>query len=120
MIGWVVVGLAVGLAAAAVVAFWNRIAFWLNNTAADAVERVLGYDAKKFMHRAVATVTKVRDKLMNQTVIYTRQSALDTHIQKVTLSSSAPFYEQEKEVQDSFEKENTQTYEFKYEGQTSI
>lgn len=115
MIGWVVAGAILGaLLLTAIDRFWNDIAGWLNSTAANAVERVLGYDARKFMQRAVANVTKIRDRLHNKTVVYTRQSALDTHIHKVTLSSTAPVYEQEEEVKELFERESTQINEFVY------
>lgn len=114
MIGWIVAGFVVGMIIGAIDRFWNDIAGWLNNTAANAVEKVLGYDAKRFMHKAVATVTKLHDKLHNSSVIYTRQSALDTHIHKVTIKSVAPVYEQEEEVRELFEKENRQIKEFEY------
>ena len=45
MLGWVVVGLI--FACAALKYFWEDIAHWLNNTAADAVERRFGIDARK-------------------------------------------------------------------------
>ena len=114
MIGWIVAGFVVGMIIGAIDRFWNNIAEWLNNTAANAVEKVLGYDAKRFMHKAVATVTKLHDKLNNSSVIYTRQSALDTHIHKVTIKSVAPVYEQEEEVRELFEKESKQIKEFEY------
>lgn len=116
MIGWVIAGAVVlGVAIkTAIDRFWNNIIGWLNNTAANAVEKVLGYDARKFMQRAVSNVTKLHDRLHNNSTIYTRQSALDTHIHKVTLKSTAPVYEQEDEVKDLFERENTQVKEFEY------
>ena len=116
MLGWIVVGIGVGLLLTAIDRFWNDIAGWLNNTAANAVEKVLGYDARKFMQRAVANVTRIHDRLHNKTVVYTRQSALDTHIHKVTLSSTAPVYEQEEDVRELFEKESTQIKELVYKG----
>lgn len=116
MIGWIIAGAVVGtaLVVAAMNRFWDSIAVWLNNTAANAVEKVLGYNAKKFMQRAVTQVSNIRNNLYNKTVVYTRQSALDTHIHKVTLSSTAPIYEQEQEVKEQFEKENVQMNEFVY------
>lgn len=117
MIGWIIAGAILGaVIITAMDRFWDSIAGWLNNTAANAVEKVLSYDAKKFMQRAVTQVSKIREKLHNKTVIYTRQSALDTHIHKVTLSSTAPVYEQEDEVKEKFERENTQINEFTYHG----
>ena len=116
-LGWFVIGMVAGaVALTAIDIFWNNIAEWLNNTAANAVERVLGYKARKCMEKAVARVSKMRDKLHNITVVYTRQSALDTHIQKVTLESSAPLYEQEQDVIELFERDNTLLKELEYRG----
>lgn len=115
MLGWFISGAIVGaILITAIDRFWDSIAGWLNNTAAIAVEKVLGYEAKQFMHRAVSQVTKLHDRLHNKTVIYTRQSALATNIHKVTLGSTAPIYEQEDEVKDIFAKENSQIKEFVY------
>lgn len=62
MIGWVIAGAVLGaVLLTAIDRFWNDIAGWLNNTAANAVEKVLGYDARKFMQRAVSNVTKLHD-----------------------------------------------------------
>ena len=116
-LGWFVIGMFAGaVALTAIDIFWNNIAQWLNNAAADAVERVLRNNARKHMERAIARVSKIRDKLHNITNVYTRQSALDTHVQKVTLESSAPLYEQEQEVIDIFKKEDTLLKELEYRG----
>lgn len=116
MIGWIILGAVAGaLLITAIDRFWNDIANWLNNTAANAVEKVLGYDAKKFMHRAVATVTRVHEKLHNKTVVYTRQSALSTHIQKISLKKESSFYDEEQDVRELFEKECKQVNEFVYQ-----
>ena len=111
----VVVGVGIGVAlAAALQRFWDGIANWLNSTAADAVERALGYNARQYMLRATAAVTKVFDKLNNKTVIYTRQSALATDIQKVTLSSTGLLSDQEDEVRKKFEEEQTLINDYTY------
>lgn len=115
MIGWIIAGAIVGaLLLTAIDRFWDDIANWLNNTAANAVERVFGYNARKTMQRAVAAVSKLRDTLHNNTVVYTKKDELDTHIQKITIESNAPVYEQEQEVQELFERESEQIKEFEY------
>ena len=70
-IGWVVATAVIG--GALLITFWNNIKNWLNNTAANAVERVLGYGARERMHRAVATIDKAMNKIRNRTVIYTKK-----------------------------------------------
>ncbi len=115
MIGWIIAGAVIGgVLVAAMARFWDSIASWLNNTAANSVEKALGYNARKFMQRAVATVTKIHDRLFNSTVVYTKKDALDTHIHRVTITSNAPLYSQEDEVKEEFEKENVQVKEFEY------
>ncbi len=117
MLGWVIAGMVAGaILITALDRFWDSIANWLNNTAANAIEKVLGYDARRYMQRAVATVTRVHDRLHNKTIVMTRQSALDTHIHKITLSSDAPVYEQEEDVRREFEQKNTLVNEFTYQG----
>ena len=118
MIGWVV-AISVGgyVIVKCMQKFWNiDVAGWLNHTAADAVERVLGYDARQFMHRAVSTVTMVRDNLINNTVVFTKKSALDTSFQKITIKGVAPTYTQDKDVIEEFKKKNEQINTFEYKG----
>lgn len=113
MIGWIIAA-GVVFAVAALKYFWEDIAAWLNNTAADAVEKALGYDAKKFMQRAVSRVTKGMRMLDNVTTVFTKKHATDTLLHKVTLRASAPIYEQDadvlKELERSKELVNTFTY----------
>lgn len=115
MIGWLIAGIVIGaVLVTAMDRFWDTIASWLNNTAANAVESVLGYNAKKYMQRAVATVSKFRDMLHNNTVIYAKRDYLDTYFQKISLKGTAPVYDQEEEVKETFEIKNTQVQEFEY------
>lgn len=115
MIGWFLLGAAVGAVAITVIdRFWEDIAHWLNNTAANAVERVLGYNAKKNMHRAVTTISRVRDYLHNTTVVYTKENPADLYFQKVTYDTDAPVYQIDskiiKEVNNYGKLENTFEY----------
>lgn len=116
MIGWFLLGALAGAVAITVIdRFWNEIAEWLNNTAANAVGRVLGYNAKKNMHRAVTTISKVRDYLHNTTVVYTKENPMDSYFQKVTYETDAPVYQIESEVIEEVEKQGkiAQTFEYK-------
>lgn len=83
---WLMVG---AVAAVFMVTFWEGIQNWLNNRAADIVERYLGYKARERMHKAVATISKVVDKIKNKTVIYTKRNDLDMYMDKTTTVSSA-------------------------------
>ncbi len=113
VIGWIIVG---ALAAGAITMFWNDIKNWLNNTAADAVERVLGYDSRRLMHRAVARIDRVVNKIKNKTIVYTKKNELDTHYDKVTLSAEAPSYEIDDKVLEKLNNEGNLVQEFKYKG----
>jgi hypothetical protein len=115
MIGWIIAGMIAGaVVTACLTIFWENIAVWLNNTAANAIEKVLGYGARNRMHRAVATVDRVMKKIRNQTIVYTKQHELDTHFHKTTLTSEAPIYEIDAEVLDEIEKNNKIVQEFIY------
>lgn len=119
MIGWVIAGLVgVVLGATAVTMidkFWDNIASWLNNTAADAVEKVLGQNARKNMHRAVITVGRLRDRIHNNAVVYAKQHITDSFYEKITYSADAPEYKVDEEVIAEIQKEGKliQTFEYK-------
>lgn len=115
MVGWVIAaGIVFGIVALKY--FWEDIAQWLNNTAADAVERVLGYDAKKFMRKAVSRVTRVMNKLDNITTIFAKRNAKSTMLDKVTITVSAPAYEQDQDVLKELERKRELTNDFTYMG----
>lgn len=44
--GWFILG---ALAMGAITYFWDDIKNWLNNTAADVVQKYIGYDARRAM-----------------------------------------------------------------------
>ncbi|KAI4451132.1 hypothetical protein C823_005681 [Eubacterium plexicaudatum ASF492] len=115
MIGWFLLGALAGAVAITVIdRFWEDIAHWLNNTAANAVERVLGYNAKKNMHRAVTTISKVRDYLHNTTVVYTKENPMDSFLQKVTYETDAPVYQIDTEVVEEIKKQGEIVKAFEY------
>lgn len=116
MIGWVIAGIAGSLLAGAIALFWDDIKKWLNNTAADAVEKTLGYNARKFMHRAVTRIDRVFDKIKNRTVVYSKKDSLDTHYDKVTLSADASPYEIDDEVLEKLKNQGELVQEFEYQG----
>lgn len=117
MIGWILLGALAGAVAVTVIdRFWESIAQWLNNTAANAVERVLGYNAKKNMHRAVTNISRVRDYLHNKTVVYAKENPMDSYFQKVTYETDAPVYQIDTEVVEEVKKQGeiVKTFEYKY------
>lgn len=115
MLGWILVGVAVGaLLGAAFVAFWDDIRSWLNNTAADFVERHLGYDARQRMHRAVSSVDRVMQVIRNRTVVYTKRNQLDLMFDKVTLEADANPYEIDTKVLNKIQEDGQLLQEFEY------
>ena len=112
--GWVVATAVIG--GALLIKFWNNIKNWLNNTAANAVERVLGYGARERMHRAVATIDKAMNKIRNRTVIYTKKNNLDTHFHKTTLEAEASIYPIDEGILKEIEKKKVLVQEFGYQG----
>lgn len=115
MLGWILVGLAVGaFLGAAFVAFWDNIQSWLNNTAANFVEKYLGYGARKRMHRATATIDKVMGMIRNRTVVYTKRNSLDRVMDKVTMEVEAEPYQIDSEVLKKINQENQLVQEFEY------
>ena len=112
VIGWVLVG---AILTGALLYFWNDIRDWLNNTAANAVERVLGYSARKAMQRAVCVVDRAVNVLRTRAQVYYKKNKLDTYYDKITLEAKAPVYEFDQEVLDEIQKKGKleQTLEFK-------
>lgn len=94
-IGWFLLG---AVAVGALATFWDDIRVWLNNTAADAVERALGYGARERMYRATCKIDKVVNMIRNQTVVLTKKNELDTMYDKVTMEVKMNTYEIDSKV----------------------
>lgn len=115
MLGWMIAGaLLGGLFVAAVAAFWDEIKDWLNNVAADFVEKHLGYNARTKMQRAISTADKVMNKIRNTSVIYTKKDRLDNYFDKTTIVGEEEVYEVKEEVLDKIRKEGSIVQEFTY------
>lgn len=111
--GWALVG---AVAAGVLTTFWDSIRGWLDNVAADFVEKHLGYNARQNMHRAVAVVGKVMDKVRNTSTIYSKKNRLDTYYDKTTIVAEQPVYKVDSEVLQAIEDNKGKlTQEFKYQ-----
>ena len=111
--GFVLIG---SLLTGALLAFWDDIKEWLNNTAADVVQQYIGYDAKKAMQRAVCKAERIVDKIRNRSVVYYKKNKMDKYYDKVTLEMEAPVYEFDQEVLDEIKKNNYIVQEMEYKG----
>ncbi|MDF2544646.1 MAG: hypothetical protein K0S47_4364 [Herbinix sp.] len=111
IIGWVLLGAA---ATTILVTFWDQIRDWLNNVAADAVESVFGYRAREAMHRAIAKVDRVMDKVRSRSTIYAKKTPLDTHYVKTDIVAEAGVYQIDKEVLEEIKKKGELVQEFVY------
>lgn len=123
MLGWVIaglIGLAVGATVVAVTAsdrLWDKVSHWLNNTAANVVEKVLGYKAKQNMHRAITAIGNIRDHLVHRNaVVYTKVNKMDSFFKKVTYEASASENQFDDEILDRIHAEGELTQEFEYRG----
>lgn len=114
LLGGIVIGLIIGVSVVVIHKFWDSIAEWLHNTAADAVGRVLGYNAKTHMHRAVTRITKLHDKVQNMATILFKKNELDTMYQEVTYQTDAPVYQIDTDVIKAIEQEGSIMNEFIY------
>lgn len=111
ILGWFILGAVV---VGAITIFWDEIKNWLNNTAADAVEKVLGYTARQRMYRAVARIDKYMNVIRNRTIVYTKKHELDNIFDKVTLSADASPYEIDSEVLNEIRNKGELVQEFGY------
>lgn len=116
ILGAIAVGLALGAAAMALVtAFWEDIKDWLNNTAADVVQKYIGYDARKAMQKAINKADRVMNKIRNVSQVYYRSDPLATHYDKVTMEVNAPTYEFDDEFVKTMDEQGSLVQEMKYE-----
>ena len=111
VIGWFIAG---AVATACLVTFWDEVKNWLNQVAADAVERVLGYGARERMHRAIAVMDRVVNKIRNTSTIYTKRNDYDTYFDKTTIVSDCNEYEIDRDVLKEVSKRNQLVQEFGY------
>lgn len=116
VVAGVALGVVVGVALAVILdKFWDSIANWLNNTAADVVGRTLGYNARKNMQRAVVTVSRIRDKLRNHGVIYTKKNPMDSYFVKATYETEAPAYQVDEDILNEIDTKGKLVNEFQYD-----
>lgn len=95
VIGWILVGAAL---TGALLYFWNDIRDWLNNTAANVVERYIGYNARKAMQRAICVADRIVNMVRTQAQVYYKKNRLDTFYDKITIEAKAPVYELDEKV----------------------
>lgn len=112
-LGWVILG---AVLTGALLRFWDDIRAWLNNTAANVVQRYIGYDARKAMQRAVCVADRVMNKLRNTSKIYYKKNAMDDYLDVVTVRTSAPIYEFDEEIQEKLSKQGQLEQQFGYKG----
>lgn len=113
IVGWVLVG---AVLTGALLYFWNEIRDWLNNTAANAVERVLGYGARKAMQRAICVVDRIVNTLRTRAQVYYKRNRFDTYYDKVTLEATAPVYEFEEEILEEIQRKGKLEQELQFRG----
>ena len=108
-----VVGLTV-LAAKLVTKYWDDICYWLNNTAADVVQKYIGYDARKAMHKAVNKADRFMNKIRNVSKVYYRKDPFATYYDVVTMQNTAPTYEFDEEFIKTIDEKKALTHEMEY------
>lgn len=102
------------IAAGALIAFWDKIASWLNNVAADVVEEAFGYSARNKMQRAIAKIDRVMDKIRNRSTIFVKENRLDTHYLKTEIEAEADVYDVDSKIIDEIRSKKELVQEFEY------
>lgn len=108
---WIIAG---AVAASYLVKFWDSVQQWLNNVAADLVERLFGYDARDRMHKAVTRVDRFMDKIKNKATIYTKKNDYDNTYYKTDILAESSVYEIDSEVLEEIRKKGEIVQEFEY------
>ena len=99
----------------AITRFWDDIKNWLNNFAADAVEKTFGYQARQNIQKAVAVVDRVMDKIKNTSYVYSKQSPTSTYFDKTTITAETGIQNVEEDVLRELSKNNnriSQTFNY--------
>ena len=109
--GWFILG---AVLTGVFLSFWNDIKAWLNTTAADAVQKYIGYSARKALQRATCLVDRVVNTLRTRATVYYKRSVMDDYLDKVTLEASAPVYEFNQEILEEVRQKHTLVQEFGY------
>ncbi|WP_415336070.1 hypothetical protein [Clostridium perfringens] len=102
------------IAAGALITFWDKIASWLKNVAADVVEEAFGYSARNKMQRAVAKIDRVMDKIRNRSTIFVKENRLDTHYLKTEIEAEADVYDIDSKIIDEIRSKKELVQEFEY------
>lgn len=108
-LAWVALGMA---ATGVLVAFWDEIKQWLNNTAANAIEKVFGYNARNLMQRAVAKVDRIMDKVRITSTIYTKKDPLSTTFEVIDITAETEAHTLDPKVLEEIQKKGVLTQEF--------
>ena len=114
IIGWVLLGAA---ATAVLVTYWDQIRGWLNNVAANTIEKVFGYNARNNMQKAVAKVDRVMDTIRNRATVYTKKDNLDKYFVKTDIVAKAPVNKIDSGVLEEIKKQGVLVQEFGYKGE---
>lgn len=111
-IGFIIAG---AVLAGALLCFWDDIKEWLNTVAANAVERAFGYAARDKMHKAVACIDKVADKIKNTSVVYSKRDVTELYFDKTTITAEADASSLHEDILAEFNKHNNRlVQEFNY------
>lgn len=110
-IGWMLLG---GAVVGAIATYWDGIKDWLNNVAADFVEKHLGYNARQRMQRATSKADRIMSKIRNTSIVYTKKNRLDNYMDKTTIIGEEEVYEVNQEVLDGIKQKGSIVQEFKY------
>ena len=112
-IGFVVAGALIG--GAVLASFWDDIKDWLNNVAADAVEKSFGYEARNHLQKAIVFIDKGITNLKNTSVIYTKRSPFSKSYDKTTVHAEADVEDIDRDILREIEKHDnkvTQTFDY--------
>ena len=115
VLGAIALGLGLSVAAVALVTkFWNEVRDWLNHTAADVVQRYIGYDARKAMQKAVCKADRIINKIRNIAQVYYRSTPLATYYDKVTMEVTDSTANFDKEFLNTIDQQGSIVQEMNY------
>lgn len=112
--GWVIAA-GIVIASLTVLHFWEDIASWLNNVAANAVERKFGINARKLMQKAVCRITRVMDKINNVARVFLKADRTG-FLRQIDIKATAPIYELDEDVRKELDNKKELVNNFTFNG----
>lgn len=114
ILGVAVLGFVFTATIIALTPLWDKIKIWLNGHAANIVEKMFGYKARKNIYQAISKIDRLVDKIRQTSVIYTKEKPWDNFYHKVEITTTIDESELDYKILDILNTEKSVEQKFEY------